>query len=114
MLDLDLFRTDKGGDPEVVRETQKKRFKDVTLVDKLVAADTEWRKCKRRVVCLSVLVASVSAAANDANVTGAHAQLRYKDCPFSLLVCDYSKFFDPKAGIDLFPTFYDTLFNSAY
>lgn len=47
MLDLDLFRTDKGGDPEVVRETQRKRFKDVTLVDKLVAADTEWRKCKR-------------------------------------------------------------------
>uniref|UniRef100_A0A3Q4HGR4 serine--tRNA ligase n=1 Tax=Neolamprologus brichardi TaxID=32507 RepID=A0A3Q4HGR4_NEOBR len=46
VLDLDLFRTDKGGDPEVVRETQRKRFKDVTLVDKLVAADTEWRKCK--------------------------------------------------------------------
>uniref|UniRef100_A0AAX7TRA3 Serine--tRNA ligase, cytoplasmic n=1 Tax=Astatotilapia calliptera TaxID=8154 RepID=A0AAX7TRA3_ASTCA len=46
VLDLDLFRTDKGGDPEVVRETQRKRFKDVTLVDKLVAADTEWRKCR--------------------------------------------------------------------
>lgn len=47
VLDLDLFRTDKGGDPETVRETQRKRFKDVTLVDKLVAADTEWRKCKK-------------------------------------------------------------------
>uniref|UniRef100_A0A3Q3A4I7 Serine--tRNA ligase, cytoplasmic n=1 Tax=Kryptolebias marmoratus TaxID=37003 RepID=A0A3Q3A4I7_KRYMA len=46
VLDLDLFRTDKGGDPEIVRETQRKRFKDVTLVDKLVAADTEWRKCE--------------------------------------------------------------------
>lgn len=46
VLDLDLFRTDKGGDPEIVRETQRKRFKDVTLVDKLVAADSEWRKCK--------------------------------------------------------------------
>lgn len=46
VLDLDQFRTDKGGDPEIVRETQRKRFKDVTLVDKLVAADTEWRKCK--------------------------------------------------------------------
>uniref|UniRef100_A0A7N6BPU7 Serine--tRNA ligase, cytoplasmic n=1 Tax=Anabas testudineus TaxID=64144 RepID=A0A7N6BPU7_ANATE len=46
VLDLDLFRTDKGGDPEIVRETQRKRFKDVTLVDKLVAADTEWRKCR--------------------------------------------------------------------
>ncbi|XP_003962930.1 serine--tRNA ligase, cytoplasmic [Takifugu rubripes] len=46
VLDLDLFRTDKGGDPEIVRECQRKRFKDVTLVDKLVAADTEWRKCR--------------------------------------------------------------------
>lgn len=45
VLDLDLFRTDKGGDPELVRETQRKRFKDVTLVDKLISADTEWRKC---------------------------------------------------------------------
>ncbi|XP_061830006.1 serine--tRNA ligase, cytoplasmic [Nerophis lumbriciformis] len=46
VLDLDLFRTDKGGDPEIIREVQRKRFKDVTLVDKLVAADTEWRKCR--------------------------------------------------------------------
>ncbi|KAI5095926.1 serine--tRNA ligase, cytoplasmic [Silurus meridionalis] len=46
VLDLDLFRTDKGGDPEIVRETQRKRFKDVSLVDKLVQADTEWRKCR--------------------------------------------------------------------
>lgn len=47
VLDLDLFRTDKGGKPDEVRESQRKRFKDVTLVDKLIAADTEWRKCKR-------------------------------------------------------------------
>lgn len=51
VLDLDLFRTDKGGDPEIIRETQRKRFKDVTLVDKLVAADTEWRKCKFLFLC---------------------------------------------------------------
>ncbi|CAB1336806.1 unnamed protein product, partial [Coregonus sp. 'balchen'] len=29
-----------------IRETQRKRFKDVSLVDKLVQADTEWRKCR--------------------------------------------------------------------
>nr|XP_043894810.1 serine--tRNA ligase, cytoplasmic isoform X2 [Solea senegalensis] len=46
VLDLDQFRTDKGGDPELIRETQRKRFKDVELVDKLVAADTAWRKCR--------------------------------------------------------------------
>ncbi|MBN3289121.1 SYSC protein, partial [Polypterus senegalus] len=48
VLDLDLFRTDKGGDPDKIRETQAKRFKDVSLVDKLVAADGEWRKCRFR------------------------------------------------------------------
>ncbi|XP_064425301.1 serine--tRNA ligase, cytoplasmic [Latimeria chalumnae] len=48
VLDLDLFRTDKGGDPEKIRETQAKRFKDVTLVDRLVQADGEWRKCRFR------------------------------------------------------------------
>ncbi|XP_007892468.1 serine--tRNA ligase, cytoplasmic [Callorhinchus milii] len=46
VLDLDLFRKDKGGDPEQVRENQVKRFKDVSLVDRLVGADAEWRKCR--------------------------------------------------------------------
>ena len=54
VLDLDLFRKDKGGDPEVVRETQRKRFKDVSLVDNLVRADTEWRKCKCRIASLAI------------------------------------------------------------
>ncbi|XP_067863567.1 serine--tRNA ligase, cytoplasmic [Heptranchias perlo] len=48
VLDLDLFRKDKGGDPEKVRENQVNRFKDVSLVDKLVEADSEWRKCRFR------------------------------------------------------------------
>ena len=46
VLDLELFRADKGGDPEKIKEYQAKRFKDVTLVDKVVEADTEWRKRK--------------------------------------------------------------------
>jgi len=45
VLDIELFRADKGGDPEKVRESQRKRFKDVTLVDRVVEADTRWRKC---------------------------------------------------------------------
>lgn len=64
VLDLDLFRTDKGGDPEIVRETQRKRFKDVTLVDKLVAADTEWRKCKWRFVSDGAAMVANSANAS--------------------------------------------------
>ncbi|XP_026533676.1 serine--tRNA ligase, cytoplasmic [Notechis scutatus] len=48
VLDLDLFRADKGGDPELVREMQLKRFKDPALVDALVAADGAWRRCRFR------------------------------------------------------------------
>jgi len=47
VLDIELFRADKGGDPEKIRESQRKRFKDVTLVDRVVEADTRWRKCER-------------------------------------------------------------------
>ena len=46
VLDLDLFRKEKGGDPAKIRENQSKRYKDVKLVDNLVLADVEWRKGK--------------------------------------------------------------------
>lgn len=43
MLDLNLFREDRGGNPELVRESQRRRFKDVTLVDQVLEHDAEWR-----------------------------------------------------------------------
>lgn len=46
-LDINLFRKEKGGDPEIVKASQKKRFRkqeDIDLVDKIVEADEEWRK----------------------------------------------------------------------
>ena len=46
VLDLIHFRADQGGDPDKIRELQRKRFKDVTHVDKVIEADTEWRKRK--------------------------------------------------------------------
>ena len=46
VLDLDLYRADKGGNPEKIRENQSKRYKDTTLVDQIVEADTKWRKCE--------------------------------------------------------------------
>ena len=46
VLDIELFRADKGGDPDKIRENQRKRFKDVSYVDKVVEADTKWRKRK--------------------------------------------------------------------
>lgn len=43
VLDLDLFRTDRGGDPEKIRANQKLRFKDLKLVETVLEKDTEWR-----------------------------------------------------------------------
>lgn len=45
-LDLVLFRSDQGGNPDKMKELQRNRFKDVTHVDGVVEADTEWRKRK--------------------------------------------------------------------
>ena len=44
VLDLLVFRADQGGDPDKIRELQKKRFKDVAHMDEVIEADTKWRK----------------------------------------------------------------------
>ena len=46
VLDINLFRDDKGGQCSTVRANQAKRFKDVCLVDRVTDADNTWRKCK--------------------------------------------------------------------
>ncbi len=35
VIDIDLLRADRGGDPEKIRENQRKRFKDPGMVDKI-------------------------------------------------------------------------------
>lgn len=44
MLDVNLFRTEKGGDPERIRESQRRRFANVGLVDEVIRLDEEWRR----------------------------------------------------------------------
>ena len=46
VLDIELFRDDKGGSSQRIKENQEKRFKDTGLVDRVVEADNKWRKCK--------------------------------------------------------------------
>lgn len=48
VLDLDFFREDKGFDPEKIRENQKKRFKNVQLVDIVIEKDKHWRQLRHR------------------------------------------------------------------
>ena len=46
-LDIDLFRPEKGGDPEKIRKNQERRFADPAMVDKVVKSDEEWRKGRK-------------------------------------------------------------------
>ncbi|XP_076033383.1 seryl-tRNA synthetase isoform X2 [Oratosquilla oratoria] len=48
MLDITLFRVDQGGNPDIVRESQKKRYKDPSQVDEVINLDTEWRQCRHK------------------------------------------------------------------
>jgi len=42
-IDINHFRVEKGGDPEIVRKSQRARFADETIVDKIIEADAILR-----------------------------------------------------------------------
>jgi seryl-tRNA synthetase len=42
-LDITLFRAFQGGNPEAIRESQRKRFAPVEIVDEIIAKDEQWR-----------------------------------------------------------------------
>lgn len=44
MLDINLFREEKGGNPEKIRESQRRRFANVDLVDEVIQLDQVWRQ----------------------------------------------------------------------
>ena len=44
VLDIDNFRPEKGGDPEKIKENQRKRFCDEGMVDKIILCDNLWRE----------------------------------------------------------------------
>ena len=46
VLDIDRFRPKKGGNPQEVREIQKNRFSDESIVDKIIEADEKWIKAR--------------------------------------------------------------------
>ncbi|XP_071455316.1 serine--tRNA ligase, cytoplasmic isoform X2 [Hetaerina americana] len=48
VLDIELFRPEKGGDPNYVRENQKQRFKDVGLVENVIEKDNKWRQHRHK------------------------------------------------------------------
>ncbi|RKP06030.1 seryl-tRNA synthetase [Thamnocephalis sphaerospora] len=46
MLDINLFFEDKGGNPELVRESQRRRGAPVEAVDQVIALYDEWRRVR--------------------------------------------------------------------
>ncbi|PAA91782.1 hypothetical protein BOX15_Mlig012611g2 [Macrostomum lignano] len=46
VLDIDLLRPEKGGNPDLVRQSEKNRFKDATVIDRIIDLDNEWRKAR--------------------------------------------------------------------
>lgn len=44
MLDINLFREEKGGNPELVRESQRRRYASVEIVNEVIRLDKEWRQ----------------------------------------------------------------------
>ncbi|BFZ61445.1 Cytosolic seryl-tRNA synthetase [Saitoella coloradoensis] len=42
MLDINLFQVEKGGDPEMIKESQRKRGASVEIVDEIIALYKEW------------------------------------------------------------------------
>ena len=49
VLDIDQFRTEKGGNPDKIRENQKNRYCDVGAVDGVIDLDNQWRACRHAV-----------------------------------------------------------------
>uniref|UniRef100_A0A8C9H3U3 serine--tRNA ligase n=1 Tax=Piliocolobus tephrosceles TaxID=591936 RepID=A0A8C9H3U3_9PRIM len=45
VIDINLFRKEKGGNPEKIKESERKRFHDENNVDKVIEYDERWRKC---------------------------------------------------------------------
>jgi len=43
-LDIQMFRIHLGGNPDAIKESQKKRFANVELIDEIIEEDNKWRQ----------------------------------------------------------------------
>jgi seryl-tRNA synthetase len=46
MLDINLFRVEKGGNPDLIKASQRKRGASCELVDEIIQLDKEWVKIR--------------------------------------------------------------------
>jgi seryl-tRNA synthetase len=45
MLDINLLLEERGGNPEMVKESQKRRGGSVEIIDEIIAEYKEWTAC---------------------------------------------------------------------
>lgn len=64
-IDIELFRVEKGGNPELIRTSQRNRFKNVQLVDDVINADVEWRTLRFKIDNCNKLKNSCSKAVGE-------------------------------------------------
>lgn len=43
MLDINLFLEERGGEPELIRESQRRRHESVEIVDEIIALYEDWK-----------------------------------------------------------------------
>lgn len=70
MLDINLFREDRGGNPNRVRESQRRRFKDVDLVDKVLEWDKKWRNVRYQLDCIAKKRNELNAEMKEIKIKG--------------------------------------------
>jgi len=67
-IDLNLLREDKGGDPELVRESCRRRFHPPEIVDEIIAIDQQWRNSISRLDVLKKELRIASKAVGELKV----------------------------------------------
>ena len=61
-LDINMFRVERGGNPNLVKESQRRRYADPGAVDVIIDLDTQWRASQHTMESLQKVVGYVSKA----------------------------------------------------
>jgi seryl-tRNA synthetase len=64
-IDINQLRTEKGGDPELVRKSQRDRHAKVELVDEVIELDELWRKSNYKMETLKMEFGKINKAIAD-------------------------------------------------
>ncbi|KAA0065494.1 hypothetical protein IC582_030181 [Cucumis melo] len=79
MLDINLFREEKGNNPEIIRESQRRRFANVELVDEVIKLDKEWRQRQFELENLRKEFNKINKQIAQLRIAGEDASERIKD-----------------------------------